>query len=45
LIITSGVAQGRYGLASALAVLFTIAVGIVAVAQLWVSRRIERRVL
>jgi raffinose/stachyose/melibiose transport system permease protein len=44
-IITSGVAQGRYGLASALAVLFTIAVGLVAVAQLWVSRRIERRVL
>jgi multiple sugar transport system permease protein/raffinose/stachyose/melibiose transport system permease protein len=44
-IITSGVAQGRYGLASALAVLFTIAVSLVAVAQLWVSRRIERRVL
>ncbi|TWD83461.1 carbohydrate ABC transporter membrane protein 1 (CUT1 family) [Kribbella amoyensis] len=44
-IITSGVAQGRYGLASALAVLFTFAVGLVAVAQLWVSRRIERRVL
>jgi raffinose/stachyose/melibiose transport system permease protein len=44
-IITSGVAQGRYGLASALATLFAFAVGLVAVAQLWVSRRIERRVL
>ena len=43
-IITSGVAQGRYGLASALAVLFTFAVAVLVVVQLCVSRRIERRV-
>lgn len=44
-IITSGVAQGRYGLASALAVLFTIAVAVLAVGQLLISRRIQGRVL
>jgi multiple sugar transport system permease protein/raffinose/stachyose/melibiose transport system permease protein len=44
-IITSGVGQGRYGLASALAVLFTIAVAALSIAQLLVSRRIERNVL
>lgn len=44
-IITSGVAQGRYGLASALAVMFTVAVGIFALLQIVVSRTVERRVL
>lgn len=44
-IITSGVAQGRYGLASALAVMFTVAVGVFAVLQIVVSRIVERRVL
>lgn len=44
-IITSGVAQGRYGMASALAVLFTLAVAAVAAVQLLVSRRIQGRVL
>ncbi|MBK5248162.1 MAG: sugar ABC transporter permease [Actinomycetales bacterium] len=43
-IIISGVAQGRYGQASALAVVFTIAVGLLAVLQLTVSRRLERRI-
>ena len=43
-IITSGVAQGRYGLASALSVLFTLAVAALVVVQLLVSRRLERRV-
>jgi multiple sugar transport system permease protein/raffinose/stachyose/melibiose transport system permease protein len=43
-IITNGVAQGRYGLASALSVLFTLSVAVVVVAQLLVSRRLERRV-
>jgi raffinose/stachyose/melibiose transport system permease protein len=42
-IITSGVAQGRYGLASALSVLFTLAVALLVVLQLAVSRRLERR--
>lgn len=42
-IVTSGVAQGRYGLASALAVLFTIAVAILAFAQLGATRAIQRR--
>lgn len=42
-IITNGVAQGRYGLASALSVLFTIAVTIFVVVQLAVSRRMEGR--
>lgn len=44
-IITSGVAQGRYGLASALAVMFTVAVGLFALLQLLVSRTVERRIL
>jgi raffinose/stachyose/melibiose transport system permease protein len=44
-IITSGVAQGRYGLASALAVMFTIAVGVFALAQIVISRTVERRIL
>jgi raffinose/stachyose/melibiose transport system permease protein len=44
-IITSGVAQGRYGLASALAVMFTIAVGVFALTQILVSRTVERRIL
>jgi multiple sugar transport system permease protein/raffinose/stachyose/melibiose transport system permease protein len=44
-IITSGVGQGRYGLASALAVMFTIAVGIFALAQIVISRTVERRIL
>lgn len=43
-IIISGVAQGRYGQASALAVIFTIAVGLLAALQIGVSRRIERRI-
>jgi raffinose/stachyose/melibiose transport system permease protein len=44
-IITSGVGQGRYGLASALAVVFTIAVAAFSIAQLLVSRRFERGIL
>uniref|UniRef100_UPI001300B2EA carbohydrate ABC transporter permease n=1 Tax=Jiangella endophytica TaxID=1623398 RepID=UPI001300B2EA len=44
-IITMGVGQGRYAVASALAVVFTIAVAALAVGQLLLSRRIERRVL
>jgi raffinose/stachyose/melibiose transport system permease protein len=43
-IITSGVGQGEYGLASALAVVFTVAVAILSIGQLLLSRRIERRV-
>jgi raffinose/stachyose/melibiose transport system permease protein len=43
-IITSGVGQGEYGLASALAVVFTVAVAFLSVGQLLLSRRIERRV-
>lgn len=42
-IVVSGVGQGRYGLASAQAVLFTIAVALVAFAQLAVTRAISRR--
>jgi raffinose/stachyose/melibiose transport system permease protein len=42
-IITNGVAQGRYGLASALSVLFTLSVAVLVVIQLLVSRRVERR--
>lgn len=42
-IIVSGVSQGRYGLASALAVMFTIAVAILAFSQLALTRYIERR--
>ena len=43
-IITNGVAQGRYGLASALSVLFTLSVAILVVVQLLASRRLERRI-
>ncbi len=42
-IIVSGVGQGRYGLASALAVLFTVAVGILSFSQLALTRYIARR--
>lgn len=42
-IIVSGVSQGRYGLASALAVMFTIAVGLLAFGQLRLTKTIERR--
>lgn len=42
-IVVAGVAQGRYGMASALAVLFTLAVGALAFSQLWLTRAIERR--
>lgn len=42
-IIVSGVGQGRYGLASALAVLFTLAVGILSFSQLALTKYIERR--
>lgn len=42
-IITTGVGQGRYGLASALAVIFTLAVAILSFAQLWLTRLIEKR--
>lgn len=44
-IITSGVGQGRYGLASALAVLFTVAVAVLSIGQLVLSRRVGRNVL
>ena len=44
-IITSGVGQGRYGLASALAVLFTLAVAALSIGQLLISRRVERNIL
>jgi raffinose/stachyose/melibiose transport system permease protein len=44
-IVTSGVGQGRYGLASALAVLFTLAVAVLSIGQLVLSRRVERNVL
>jgi len=44
-IITSGVGQGRYGLASALAALFTLAVAALSIGQLVLSRRVERNVL
>ena len=43
-IIVNGVGQGRYGQASALAVLFTIGVAVLAVAQLRLSRTLQRRV-
>ena len=44
-IIISGVGQGRYALASALAVLFTVAVAVFSIGQLVLSRRLERNVL
>jgi len=43
-IIVNGVGQGRYGQASALAVLFTIGVALLALVQLRVSRTLQRRV-
>lgn len=42
-IVVSGVSQGRYGLASALAVLFTIAVALLAFGQLAMTKMIERK--
>ncbi len=42
-IIVTGVGQGRYGLASALAVIFTLAVAALSFAQLWITRLIEKR--
>jgi raffinose/stachyose/melibiose transport system permease protein len=42
-LITSGVGQGRYGLASALAVMFTIVVAIVGFSQLKITSSIGRR--
>ncbi|TDC23623.1 sugar ABC transporter permease [Streptomyces sp. 8K308] len=44
-IIVNGVGQGQYGIASALAVLFTLAVAVLSFSQLLISRRIERKVL
>lgn len=44
-ILVGGIAQGRYGVASALSVVFLIAVAIVVLLQLWVSRRLEGRIL
>jgi len=42
-IIENGIAQGRVGQASALAVLFLIVVGLVVLAQLFIARRVEGR--
>jgi len=42
-IIENGIAQGRVGQASALAVLFLIVVGLVVLAQLFIARRLEGR--
>jgi raffinose/stachyose/melibiose transport system permease protein len=42
-IITSGIAQAKYGQASALGVVFMIAVGAIVILQLRLSRRLERR--
>lgn len=42
-IVVSGVGQGRYGLASALAVLFTVAVAALSFGQLALTRYVERR--
>lgn len=44
-IVVSGISQAKYGLASALAVMFTVAVGAFAGVQIVASRAIERRVL
>ena len=41
-IIEWGIAQGQYGQASALAVVFMIAVGLVVTIQLAITRRLER---
>jgi multiple sugar transport system permease protein/raffinose/stachyose/melibiose transport system permease protein len=43
-IITTGVAQGEYGLASSLAVLFTVVVGLLGVLQFLLVRRLGRRI-
>jgi raffinose/stachyose/melibiose transport system permease protein len=43
-IITAGVAQGEYGLASGLAVMFTIVVGLLGLLQILLARRVERRI-
>ena len=43
-IIVSGVGQGQYGLASALAVVFTVIVAILAMSQLVLMRQLEKRV-
>ncbi|AEG42933.1 carbohydrate ABC transporter permease [Isoptericola variabilis] len=42
-IVVAGVSQGRYGLASALAVMFTVAVAALAFGQLALTKMIERR--
>ncbi|GEK21420.1 carbohydrate ABC transporter permease [Cellulomonas xylanilytica] len=42
-IVVSGVGQGRYGLASALAVMFTVAVAALSFGQLWLTRLVEKR--
>jgi multiple sugar transport system permease protein/raffinose/stachyose/melibiose transport system permease protein len=44
-IVVNGVGQGQYGLGSALAVVFTIAVAAFSIGQLLLTRRLERRVL
>lgn len=44
-IIVGGVSQGRYGVASALGVIFMIAVAAIVLLQLWLSRRVERNIL
>lgn len=43
-IIVTGVGQGRYGLASALAVVFTVIVATLAMSQLILMRQLEKRV-
>lgn len=43
-IIVTGVGQGRYGLASALAVVFTVVVAVLAMSQLVLMRQLEKRV-
>lgn len=43
-IIVTGVGQGRYGLASALAVVFTVIVAVLALSQLVLMRQLEKRV-
>lgn len=44
-IITGGVAQGRYGVSSALGMVFMVAVAIIVLIQLYLSRRVERNIL
>lgn len=43
-ILTGGIAQAKYGQASALAVVFMIAVGVIVLLQLRLSRRLERNI-